>query len=162
MKYVKSRKETVVVRACSVVPDSFRPMDCSPLGSSVHGTSQTRILEWVAISFSSGSSRPRDRTHVSCVFWIGRQIIYHCMTWEVEGNKSFGQFPHHTLDLPGMSSEVGFQMLKTWTTSRSLHPSWQHNISAYGASIMWPQDVCISELTTRKAREHFFSWQTLT
>ena len=43
------------------------PMDCSPLGSSVHGISQARVLEWVAISFSRGSSLLRDRTHVSCI-----------------------------------------------------------------------------------------------
>ena len=42
-------------------------MDCSQRGSSVHGISQVRILEWVAISFSRGSSRPRDRTHISFV-----------------------------------------------------------------------------------------------
>ena len=42
-------------------------MDCSPLGSSIHGISQTRVLEWVAISFSRGSSRPRDRTCISCI-----------------------------------------------------------------------------------------------
>ena len=41
------------------------PMDCSLPGSFVHGISQARILEWVVISFSRGSSRPRDRTHVS-------------------------------------------------------------------------------------------------
>ena len=40
----------------SVVSDSWDPMDCSPPGSSVHGISQARILEWVAISFSRGSS----------------------------------------------------------------------------------------------------------
>ena len=45
--------------------DSLRPMDCSPPSSSVHGILQARILEWVAISFSSGSFRPRDRTQVS-------------------------------------------------------------------------------------------------
>ena len=44
------------------------PMDCSPPGSSVRGLSQARILEWVAISFSKGLSRPRDQTHVSLVF----------------------------------------------------------------------------------------------
>ena len=44
-----------------------------------HGISQARGLEWVAIFFFRGSSRPRDRTHVSC---IGRQILYHCTTWE--------------------------------------------------------------------------------
>ena len=41
------------------------PVDCSPSGSSVHGILQARILKWVAISFSRGSSRPRDRTQVS-------------------------------------------------------------------------------------------------
>ena len=43
------------------------PMDCSPPGSSVHGILQARILEWVAISSSRGSSQPRDRTQVSCI-----------------------------------------------------------------------------------------------
>ena len=42
-------------------------MDCSLSGSSVHGILQARILEWVAISFSRGSSRPRDWTQVSCI-----------------------------------------------------------------------------------------------
>ena len=46
------------------------PMDCSPPGSSVYGIIQARILEWVIISTSRRSSRPRDRTHVSCI--IGR------------------------------------------------------------------------------------------
>ena len=43
------------------------PIDCCPPGSSVHGIFQARILEWVAISFSRGSSRPRDWTQVSCL-----------------------------------------------------------------------------------------------
>ena len=47
--------------------DSSDPMDCSLPGSSVHGISQARILEWVAISFSKGSSLPRDRTQVPCI-----------------------------------------------------------------------------------------------
>ena len=42
-------------------------MDCSPPGSSVHGISQARILEWVAISFSKGSSQPRGQTCISCL-----------------------------------------------------------------------------------------------
>ena len=44
----------------SVVSDSFDPMDCSPPGSSAHGIFQARILEWVAISCSQGSSRIFD------------------------------------------------------------------------------------------------------
>ena len=51
----------------SVVSDSLQPMDCSPPGSSVHGILQARILEWVAISFSSRSFQPRDQTKVSCI-----------------------------------------------------------------------------------------------
>ena len=56
-------------------------MDCSPPGSSVHGILQARILEWVAISFSRGSSRPRDRTQVSCIagkcfnLWATREAL---------------------------------------------------------------------------------------
>ena len=46
-------------------PNLWDPMNCSPPGSSVHGILQARILEWVAISFSRGSSRPRDWTQVS-------------------------------------------------------------------------------------------------
>ena len=55
---------TVKVKLLSL-SDSLRPVDCSPPGSSVHGILQARLLEWVAISFSRGSSRPRDRTQVS-------------------------------------------------------------------------------------------------
>jgi len=50
------------------------PVGCSLPGSSVHGTFQTRILEWVVISSSRGSSWPRDQTCISC---IGRWIFYH-------------------------------------------------------------------------------------
>ena len=51
-----------VAQSC---PTLCNPVDCSPPGSSIHGILQARILEWVAISFSRGSSWPRDRTQVS-------------------------------------------------------------------------------------------------
>ena len=51
----------------SVMSDSCDPMDCSLSGSSVHGILQARILEWVAISFSRGSSQPRVRTGFFCI-----------------------------------------------------------------------------------------------
>ena len=44
-----------------------KAMDCSPAGSSVHGISQARELEWVAISFSRGSSQPRGQTQGFCI-----------------------------------------------------------------------------------------------
>ena len=49
------------------------PKDCSPPASSVCGISQARILDWVAISFSRGSSQRRDQTCISC---IGRWVLY--------------------------------------------------------------------------------------
>ena len=55
------------------------PIDYSPPISSVHGISQARIVEWVAISFFRGSSWTRDQTHISC---IGRWILYHWATRE--------------------------------------------------------------------------------
>ena len=48
----------------------------------VHGILQAIILEWVANSLLQGSSQPRDQTQVSCVSCIGRQVLYHCATWE--------------------------------------------------------------------------------
>ena len=54
------------VLSLSVVSDSFDPTDPSLSGSSVHGDSQARMLEWAAMSSSRGSSQPRDRTQVSC------------------------------------------------------------------------------------------------
>ena len=62
-------------------------MDCRLPGSSVHGVFQARILEWVAISSSRGSSQPRDPTRISC---IGRQILYHRATWEAR-DKTYKQ-----------------------------------------------------------------------
>ena len=56
------------VRCCNTM--ARNPMAFNPLGSSLHGILQARILQWVAISFSRGSSWPRDRTQVSCI--VGR------------------------------------------------------------------------------------------
>ena len=55
---------SLCAQSCLTVCDA---MDCNPTGSSVHGILLARILEWVVISFSRGSSRPRDQTRVSCV-----------------------------------------------------------------------------------------------
>ena len=60
-------------------PTFWEPIDCSWPGASVHGISQARIREWVAISFSGGSSWPRDRT---CLSFIGRRILYSWATRE--------------------------------------------------------------------------------
>ena len=63
------KKKSLVVQSFLTVCD---PMGCSLPGSSVHGIFQARVLEWVAISFSRGSSPPRDRTWVSHI--VGRHF----------------------------------------------------------------------------------------
>ena len=57
------KEKVLVAQSC---PTLCNPMDCFPPGSSVHGVLQARILEWAAIPFLRGSSRPRDRTQFSC------------------------------------------------------------------------------------------------
>ena len=56
-------------------PTPCNPIDCNLPGSSVYGISQARILEWVAISSSRGSSQPRDRTCISCFSCTGSGIF---------------------------------------------------------------------------------------
>ena len=60
------RKVNYPVLITQLYSTLYDPMDYSPSGSSVHGILQARILEWVAISSSRGSSGPRDQTWVSC------------------------------------------------------------------------------------------------
>ena len=57
--YVNTNK-FLVLTSCVSFLNLCRPLDCSPPSSSVHGISQTRILEWVAITFSRGSIQPRS------------------------------------------------------------------------------------------------------
>ena len=57
-------------------------MDWSPPGFSVHGVFEAKILKRVAISSSSESSWPRDWTHVFCISYTGKWILYYCPTWE--------------------------------------------------------------------------------
>ena len=69
----------LVVQLC---PTLCHPMDCSPPGSFVRGILQAKVLEWVAISFSRGSSWTRHQTHISC---IGRWILCHWASREAPG-----------------------------------------------------------------------------
>ena len=70
-------KESEVAQLC---PALCNPVDCSLPGSSVHGIFQAIVLEWIAISFSSGSSQPRDGTQVSRIvdrrftIWATREV----------------------------------------------------------------------------------------
>ena len=63
----------LVIQSCPTLCD---PMDCSPPGSSVHGVPQPRILEWVAMLSSRGSSQSRVRTQVSHIAGIFRRLSH--------------------------------------------------------------------------------------
>ena len=88
--------ESEVAQLCPTLCD---PMDCSLPGSFVHGLFQAKVQEWVAISFSRGSSHPRDRTRVSHIVgrhftvWATREV-YILMT--VEGYREIIQVYSHT------------------------------------------------------------------
>ena len=73
------------------------PMDCSTPGSSVHGILQARIVGWVAIFFSRGSSQVRNWTHVS---HIRRWILYHRVTREVHPCQYFSYIASNSLNKP--------------------------------------------------------------
>ena len=72
-------KQLRCVRARSLQswPTLCSAMDCSLPGSAVHGILQARLLEWVAMPSSRGSSKPRDRTQVSYISCTGKQVLYH-------------------------------------------------------------------------------------
>ena len=63
-------------QSCPIIGN---PRDYSLPGSSIHGIFQARILEWVAISYSSGSFWPGDQNSIPC---IGRWVLYLCAAWE--------------------------------------------------------------------------------
>ena len=106
--YHRSKDSTsVCAQSLSRVRLFETPMDCSPPGSSVHGILQARILEWVAISYPWGSSWPRDRTHISCVPCIGRQVLYHWVTGE-------GQASIHWDPTPWSQPQAGAMNLLSW------------------------------------------------
>ena len=75
-----------LLQSCLTLHD---PMDYSMQGSSVHGFLQARILEWVAMTSSRVSYWPRDRTHVSSVSCIGRQVLTTSTTWEADNAVSY-------------------------------------------------------------------------
>ena len=70
-------KVKVKLFVAQLYPTLCDPMDYSQPGFSVHGILQARVLRWVAVPFSRGSSQPRDQTHISYVFCIGRWVLFH-------------------------------------------------------------------------------------
>ena len=85
-KKQKEGKESEVAQSCSTLCD---PMDCSLPGSTIHGIFQVRVLEWGAISFSRGSSRPRDQT------WVSHTVDRHFTVWDTRQVQETKQMSKH-------------------------------------------------------------------
>ena len=113
---------SVSIRICLVAkscPTLCDPTDCSLPGSSVHGILWAKILEWVAISFSRGSSRPRDQTQVSHI--AGRCFNF-CATREALKNSKVSFYQHllwalitgHNFKCPPGQMSNGNGSIQSW------------------------------------------------
>ena len=121
-------------------------MDCSPPGSSVHGILQVRMLEWVAMPFSRGSSQLRDQTHVFCGSYTAGGFFYHWSTRDRTCHKHHRQFqsgeeklgssghlgdrctPNPEITLLACSCRApplqGGDLLLLWTPFGPFHENW--------------------------------------
>ena len=116
-----------VAQSCPTLCNS---MDCSLPGSFVHGILQSRILEWVAMSSSRGSSWPRDQTWVSCIagrfftIWATREASTSKCSLFLESEVLFHQRP--TIYFPSwFSIRLG---IRCW----DVRASWHHLLSSVG------------------------------
>ena len=137
------------------------PMDYSPPGSSVHGISQARILEWVAISYSRGSAQPRDWTWVSCVSCTGMQILNHWCHREAQGKcgllelcKAFMANSHTAFPSSSISKQWGQIHFLPLTHVTVMELGFSSALDCYSGKIaMWPYPfiwLLLCRLTKRK------------
>ena len=122
--------------SCSVVSNSETPWTpCSPPGSSVHGILQAGILEWVAISFSRRSSRPRNRSqdllrahHVSVPLYTSHTASFntqHSLTIEGEGSEMPSDSPKFTQP---KQAQARLEILAGWLCQKIyLEEKWWHD-----------------------------------
>ena len=117
------KKWSDVSQSCSTL---CNPMNYSLPGSSVHGLFHARIMEWVAISFSRRSSRPRDRTHVSCI------VCRHFTIWATR--EALGGSVNHKVKEAWLKECILYDAIykikkkesKTIMTERSVVPQDEH------------------------------------
>ena len=144
----------LVAQSCPTLSD---PMDCSPPGSSVHGISQARVLEWVAIPFSRISSWPRDRTQVSHIadrfftIWVTREapymhklslllklhqkiqlitLLFSC--WVMQSWNGWSTDTNCASRVPGWGPELVHNQVCLFTTSQSEWVKWGMHVVVRG------------------------------
>ena len=117
------------------------PTLCNPMGYTVHGILHARMLEWVAVPFSRGSSQHRDRTQTSCTAgrfftsWATREapifqrtvaFLWKCMGLRVEGSEDSGateiddcerQHDRETIDELKFKPHISQLRWKLWDSS---------------------------------------------
>ena len=119
----------VQVLVAQLCPTLCKPMDCNLLGSSVHGISQARILEWVVIPFFKRSSSPMDWTSVS---WIAGRFFTIWATREVPSENAVGELQETGMQMKseregghpwwssGEDSELPLHRVWVWSLVREL------------------------------------------
>ena len=120
----KHRLLCLVAQSCLTL---CNPMDCSPPGFSVHGILQARILEWVAMPFSEGSSQPRNRTQVSCI--AGRFFTIWA-TKEAQDRLHLSAV-NRTLNWKSLKQEKCIISQNIWSIHCIISPC--HHVSVYSA-----------------------------
>ena len=101
-------------------------MDCNPPGSSVQGILQAKILEWVAMPSSRGSSWPRDWTHNSYISCIAHRFFTHWTTWEaliyfIQDKINMSTSDRLASFTPTIVSEILQVIQVQWTGKKKLH-----------------------------------------
>ena len=122
-KMVKWKKESEIAQLCPILCDA---MDCSLLGSTIHGIFQARTLERAAISFSRGSSQPRARTQVSriveCRFtvWATREVLGRKVMTNLDGMlKSRDITVNKCLSSQGYGFSIVMYGCESWTIKKA-------------------------------------------
>ena len=143
-------KENEVAQSCPTLCD---PMDCSLPGSSVHGIFWARTLEWVAISFSRRSSRPRDWTQVSHIvgrhftIWATREVL--CLKKNLNRKDGLGCFPQEGLSEQRPERWEGGSREKSFpsTEKKSSPKAWREKHLAG----FWKPEARVPETRNRRA-----------
>ena len=112
----------LVAQLCPTLCD---PMDCSPPGSSIPRILQERILEWVAISCSGGSSWSRDQTQASSVSCVGRCGLHHWATWQA----LFHKVPANYTENKGRCAPFLCTSTRCYKAIKGMPTQYSNNIS---------------------------------